>query len=114
MRNSLESHKRTVLEYIRSYSFNKPIDLIRQKSQMVDDLDRRLTASVQNLLNTYRIHGENMSKRILSLDPKKILKRGFAIVRQQTGIISRAADLKKNENALIEFSDGIVETKILK
>jgi exodeoxyribonuclease VII large subunit len=105
----------TIEHLVQSYSFNKPQDLLRQKSQRVDEMIRRLEQSIKNTLQVKQHDYGVASGRIGALDPVLILKRGFAIVKQDERSISTAASLRENRRATIDFHDGrafaIIEKK---
>ena len=112
MNNSIDSYRQTIAHLTQSYSFNKPHDMLRQRSQLIDDLHRRLE---QNLVHNFKIakyQSNSLSTRINSLNPKLVLKRGYAIIRQEHGIISTLKEIKTARPALIEFQDGIADVQI--
>jgi exodeoxyribonuclease VII large subunit len=112
---AIRSKKLTIEHLVQSYSFNKPQDLLRQKSQRVDEMIRRLEQSIKNTLQVKQHDYGVASGRIGALDPVLILKRGFAIVKQDERSISTAASLRENRRATIDFHDGrafaIIEKK---
>lgn len=100
--------KRLIVEHhVQSYSFNKPQDLLRQKSQRVDEMIRRLEQGIKNTLQLKRNGYGLASGRIGALDPDLILKRGYAIIKQDNRSISAAASLQEDRRATIEFHDGL-------
>ncbi|MFA6440314.1 MAG: exodeoxyribonuclease VII large subunit, partial [Bacteriovoracaceae bacterium] len=111
MNNSIDSYKQTIAHLTQSYSFNKPHDLLRQRSQHVDDLHRRLE---QNLTHQYvllRQQVTSLDSRIKTLDPTLVLKRGYVIVRQSNRIVSKRKDAS-NGAVEIEFHDGSIDAEI--
>ena len=54
---------------------------------------------------------EKFEALISSFDYKKILKRGYAIIRGDKKIISSKNDAFKEKEFLIEFSDGKIKAK---
>jgi exodeoxyribonuclease VII large subunit len=112
MSNSIDSYKQTIAHLTQSYSFNKPHDLLRQRSQYVDELHRRLG---QNLFHTFALLKQQVTSldgRIKTLDPRLVLKRGYAIVRQNDRIISKAKNAHPGKATTIEFHDGTVHAEI--
>ncbi|NJK71322.1 MAG: hypothetical protein HC932_03670 [Thermales bacterium] len=51
---------------------------------------------------------------IESLNPKKVLQRGYGIVRQKSRWISRAKNLSKQDAVELEMYDGIIDLQIKK
>ena len=56
---------------------------------------------------------KNISESIELLDPKRVLNRGYSIVRKGNKIIKSAQDLKDGDLIVNEFKDGIKSSKIL-
>jgi exodeoxyribonuclease VII large subunit len=108
MTNSIESYKNTISHLTKSYSFNRPNDLIRQRNQHVDELRRRLEQSLVHRVQLIRQHTSSFTSRINSLNPRSVLKRGYAIVKQKDSVISSAGEVLKHSNGTIEFHDGSV------
>ena len=108
MTNSVESYKNTISHLTKSYSFNRPNDLIRQRNQHVDELRRRLEQSLVHRVQLIRQHTSSFTSRINSLNPRSVLKRGYAIVKQNDSVISSAGEVHKHSNGTIEFHDGSV------
>jgi len=114
MITSIESYKNTVSNLTQSYSFNKPHDMLRQRSQQIDELQNRLIRNVLHSFSLVKQRTQFMSLRIKATNPKSILKRGFAIVRQDDSIISSVKKIVTSRSASIEFHDGIIDAEIIR
>lgn len=112
MKTTIDSHKQTVAHLTQSYSFNKPLDLLRQRSQHVDELHRRLEQNLMYHFTLLRQRVRSLDGRMTTLDPKLVLKRGYAIVRQSDRIVSTAKKTAAGAPATIEFHDGTVDAEI--
>jgi exodeoxyribonuclease VII large subunit len=77
------------------------------KRQILDITYKIEDISQQNLL-TFRREFELVSSQLFLHDPKNILQKGYAIVRQDGEIVERKANLKKGRVS-VEFQDGNVE-----
>jgi exodeoxyribonuclease VII large subunit len=108
----VQTQRDRIHNLLNSYAFNRPIDLLRQHSQRIDELERALVriASHAYALTTAR-HG-GLAGRLRALDPGLALRRGYAIVRKGGSIVSSRTLLLKNDAAEIEFRDGSVRTTI--
>lgn len=117
MEHSINSHRQTVETLVHSYSFNRPQDLMRQRSQGVDELTRRLEQSVAHYFQFTKHNLQSLSARIESLNPRLVLKRGYTIVKQNDVAVSSLKLLDEKKEAEIEFYDGrstvVIEQKIL-
>ena len=86
---------------------NSPSTRIRSDIQRVDELDHRLTATIQHRLQLARTHLSGLTQQMAALSPTAILERGFAIVTNQAGqIISRVRQVTQGQALNVEVSDG--------
>lgn len=108
MNTSIDSYRQTVENLVSSYSFNKPQDILRQRNQQLDELDRRLHQSIRHALLLSKNGMDSLHMRMKSLNPALILKRGYAIVRQEGTVVSSVKTFSSEKSTSIEFQDGIV------
>ncbi len=108
----LNHRKEHVRNLLHTYSFNKPIDLLRQHSQRVDDLERGLSSAVSHRLALLKSSSMSLDHRVAALDPNLVLKRGYTIVYKWGQVISSSARLRPNDEIDIKFSDGMVPSKV--
>jgi exodeoxyribonuclease VII large subunit len=112
MRNSMAARFRTdkdkIQALLRSYSLNRPLDMVRERSQTIDELDRRFRQILAHRAENLRQRAESLAKRIQSVDPQLTLKRGFAIVYRDERIIPAASLLAEEDRISIKFHDGSV------
>lgn len=108
----VSDRKDQIRHLLSSYSFNKPIDLLRQHTQRVDELDRSMAASVAHRVALVRSHADALHHRIKALDPQLTLKRGYAIVSRNDAIVSSATMLHANDAIDIRFHDGNVSSTV--
>jgi exodeoxyribonuclease VII large subunit len=109
----LNDRKEHVRNLLRSYSFNRPIDLLRQHSQRVDELDRGLSSAISHRLALLKSSSQALHHRMAALDPALVLQRGYAIVYRGDKIISAANRLHTNDEIDIKFRDGTVSSKVM-
>jgi len=58
-------------------------------------------------------HLELLRQKLATLDPKAVLQRGYAVVRQENGAIARAAaELEVGQNLSIQLGQGEVKVKV--
>ncbi|OUL31189.1 exodeoxyribonuclease VII large subunit [Nostoc sp. 106C] len=90
--------------------------LDRQVQQEV----QRLTWKRQQLLQATKRrsqqasqHLEMLHQKLVTLDPKAVLQRGYAVVRQENGAIARSvAELAVGDELLIQLGQGEVKVKV--
>lgn len=109
----LNGSKEHVRHLLRSYSFNRPIDLLRQYSQRVDELDRGLSSAISHRLALLKAMSQDLHHRITALDPELVLRRGYAIVYKGDEIVGTANRLHSNDEIDIKFRDGTVPSKVI-
>lgn len=57
---------------------------------------------------------ELLRQKLISLDPKAVLQRGYAVVREENGAIARhAAKLTLDQELLIQLAQGEVKVKVI-
>jgi exodeoxyribonuclease VII large subunit len=110
--NRLRSSKERVQSLVGSYSFNKPLDILRQRSQRVDEVERRMVQIVGHRLTIDRQRAQSFAKRIQSLDPQLALKRGYTIVYRNQKILPSVAQLSEKERITVKFRDGTAESVV--
>ncbi|MCI0707486.1 MAG: exodeoxyribonuclease VII large subunit [Ignavibacteriae bacterium] len=99
---------------VSSYSFNKPKDLLRQSAQRVDELERSLARSFVHLYKLAAGNHQGIHQRLVSLNPGRVLQRGYAIVRKDGQIMTSSHMLKEGDTAAIQFHDGEVPARVEK
>jgi exodeoxyribonuclease VII large subunit len=86
---------------------NSPLVQVQSGSQLVDELERRLTASYAHLIQLSRSQLHGLAQRMQALNPRAVLERGYAIVSNRAGeAISRISQVKVGEALNVQVSDG--------
>jgi exodeoxyribonuclease VII large subunit len=86
---------------------NSPLVQVQSGSQLVDELERRLTASYAHLIQLSRSQLQGLAQRMQALNPRAVLERGYAIVSNRAGeAISRISQVKVGEALNVQVSDG--------
>ena len=112
VRDVLGYRKEQIRNLLQSYSFNKPIDLLRQYSQRVDELERNLTAAMVHNLSMLKANSESLRHQLIALDPTLVLRRGYTIVRKDGKVIGSSKLLKQEDAIDITFQDGTLLSKV--
>ena len=101
----LSSSRKKINDAFNSYGFRIPMDIVRRKSQQVDNITYRL---MQNMDRKFLINQNKLSlliKTIESNNLEKTLKKGFVLIKQNSKFITRAANFNINQDAKIKFFD---------
>jgi exodeoxyribonuclease VII large subunit len=99
----------SVQNILKSYGFRMPLDLVRRKSQQLDNVIYKISNGINRkfLFNSNKL--SLIIKTIESYDTKRILKKGFALVKQDSKYIKRVSQFDRKKLAAIEFYDGSIE-----
>ena len=107
-----KSKKEKVHNALNSYGFRTPAGILRRRAQEVDNmLYKILHCTDRNIL----IKNNRLSLVVKSLeshDLQRTLKKGFVLVSQDSKLISRSENLRKEIPASLKFYDGEVTVKI--
>lgn len=82
--------------------------LQRHTQQAID----RLLGRLQVALDTSQRHVHYAKQTLRQLDPKVVLKRGYALVRDEKGQLAKAGELKPGDTIAIELSSSIINAGV--
>jgi exodeoxyribonuclease VII large subunit len=91
---------------LKTYSFNRPYDLLRSFSQRVDDLDRRLKSKMTHRLEVIKTESRSLGQRLEALDPERVVNRGYAIVYNGNEIMETSGEVRARGQGVIRLKDG--------
>jgi exodeoxyribonuclease VII large subunit len=106
--SAIGRHRERLRGYLRSYAFNLPADLIRQRSQRLDEIQVSLTRIAGQHAGLARKGLEALRMRLLNLDPQRVLERGYVIVYVGGRSVGSALALTPGERMRLRFHDGSV------
>ncbi|MCH7972835.1 MAG: exodeoxyribonuclease VII large subunit [Bacteroidetes bacterium] len=90
---------------INSYGFKLPENFVKQNYQKVDNLVYKLFNNIDKKMAYTKNNLYLLIKSIESFDLKKTLKRGFALVKQDSKFITRAKNFNSKKPAILKFYD---------
>ncbi len=110
MRSSLKSRQERVNRARNSRFLTRPKDQLYRKMQDLDYLSRRLGQAVLAQLKAKKAGLALQVSRLEDLSPVATLKRGYAICRDNRGmIIKQAETVKPGENLEVIMLDGSID-----
>jgi exodeoxyribonuclease VII large subunit len=109
----IEDHRLHVRSLLGSYAFNRPVDLLRQSSQRFDEATRTLISTTDHRHALARARVIALQQRFASLDPRLVLKRGYAIVSRDGRFVDGRAMLRSGDVIDVEFHDGSVRSRVI-
>ncbi len=107
-RHNLQSRNREiVLNLNRRLALRSPQSRLRTDRQRVDEWLHRCSQSVINQIRLSRIHLNGLVNNLYNLNPKAVLKRGYAIVWREDGSLLRTAkQVYHDEQLRVQMNDG--------
>lgn len=109
-RNLFES-KSEILNILSSYAFRYPFDGIRKYSQMLDQFNFRIIKEIEKKVLLTERSLSLITQKIETYDINKTLKRGFALIKQNSKIVSRKKNYNLGVPSTVKFYDGEIEVK---
>jgi exodeoxyribonuclease VII large subunit len=98
---------RSRIESIRTgYAFRRPQDLIYQRMQRLDELQRNIAFAMNQHLKFYRSKMEHLHKQLQSMNPREILNRGYSICYKDGEIIKDVAQLNLEDMVEVKLARG--------
>ena len=109
----LREKDKNVYQLIKSLNINNLKNFIKEKKDKIKIYDKSLTNLLKDKFKYFQLNLNSIFARLDSLDTKKILKRGFSIIRDlNNNIIYKKNHTLKNNDVIIELSDGKIKAKI--
>ena len=98
----------------RRLELRSPAWRVRNDRQRLDELQTRLTSRQLHRLELLRGNTSSMHKRLMSLGPAAVLRRGYAIVHTADGALVKSVRQVHREDVLdIRVSDGSIVSQVL-
>jgi exodeoxyribonuclease VII large subunit len=109
----LKEKDKNIYQLVKSLNINNLKNLIREKKDKIKSFDKSLFNLLKNKFKYFHLNLNGIFSRLNSLDTNRILKRGFSIVRDlNNNIIYKKDSANKNNDIIIELSDGKIKAKI--
>jgi len=75
--------------------------------QRLDELSLRFSATMKNFLRAQSARIQSVGGRLRALDPRQVLNRGYALVRDSSGrLVTSLQQVKLDENMDVRLKDG--------
>ncbi len=109
----LREKDKNVYQLVKSLNINNLKNFIKEKKDKIKIYDKSLTNLLKDKFKYFQLNLNSIFARLDSLDTKKILKRGFSIIRDlNNNIIYKKNHTLKHDDVIIELSDGKIKAKI--
>ena len=114
MKNIL-SNKRKELEVRKeSYYLKNFSKLIEEKNRLLMERESRLLRAIDYYLNIKKNQLENKIQRLITLNPLKILERGYSVVTKEGIGIKTISDINIGDEIEVRINDGKIISKVEK
>jgi len=94
------------------YGFRRPLDLIYQHRQRLDELQRSITAAATHFLQLKKSRFKNIQQHLHSLSPEAILKRGYSICYKDGKIVKNIDELQLSDAVKIRLAKGAFSAEV--
>lgn len=84
----------------------RPSQILDDNFQRLDNLSLRLANAFPNIIKGKQQQLRFLSKLLESYHYKKVLERGFVMVRKGKGLVASAANINAGDKLELEFADG--------
>jgi len=109
MKNKVEELSNKLYYTVNSYAFRYPLDLVRRRAQEIDFLTSGLLKDAGSKLLTFKSKVSILAKSLEAYNMRRILDRGFVLVKQNSRFVTKAANYNKEDSAILQFSDGNIK-----
>ena len=98
-----------------SYGLRRPLDILRQHQQALDELNRRLEQAIGQHVERQKMRLEALTRQLQALSYENVLQRGFALVRDHDtkALLMTAAQVQPEQQIDILFQDGEAGARVV-
>jgi exodeoxyribonuclease VII large subunit len=86
---------------------------IRQEAQTIAWKRQQLLQTTHHQLQSAVQHCHLLRQKLTTLDPAAILRRGYAVVRQEQTVLRSAADLQPDQELMVQLAQGQVRVRVI-
>ncbi|NQV14800.1 exodeoxyribonuclease VII large subunit [bacterium] len=111
--NRVERHEQRLNAIQGSYALKRPVLMINQASQRLDNMQDHSLRMVKEKIGNYGSKLDGFEQQVKALNPLSVLVRGFAVLSKPDGKIIRSVNqLKVGDQVQVRLSDGEVQSTI--
>ncbi|HZV12284.1 MAG TPA: exodeoxyribonuclease VII large subunit [Candidatus Kapabacteria bacterium] len=114
VQQTVREYRNNIESMLSGGAFRMPFHMVNRYTQSVDAAGHSLGQSVTHNVVIARQKIDNLEQQLSALHPEKVLRRGYAIVRKDNVIVSRASALDAGDAVNIEFADAVHDAAITK
>ncbi|HET7153393.1 MAG TPA: exodeoxyribonuclease VII large subunit [Candidatus Kapabacteria bacterium] len=110
----VERHRNTIESMLAGSAFRMPFHIVSRYSQSVDAAEQSIERGMAHNRAIAREKVKHLQRQLSALNPKSVLRRGYAIVRKNDTIVPRASGVTAGDNIKIEFADAARDAVVTK
>ncbi len=96
-------------------SLQRPEDILTGRRQTLDALADSIMSSQKHNVRDHRHRVVTLTQRLQALNPASVLRRGYSIVRDDSGqVLRNAEDVEVSDHILIELQNGELDAEVLR
>ena len=113
MESKISAYSERLDSYLKRPLFLHPEAIYGDKIDKVNDLFRRIKASMDGRINVLEARLSGLSHSLEGVSPLSVLRRGYGLLEDSKGnVITSAAQAKPGEELSTRMMDGIIHSKI--
>ncbi|WP_294659305.1 exodeoxyribonuclease VII large subunit [uncultured Fusobacterium sp.] len=114
MKNILSNKKKELEVRKESYYLKNFSKLIEEKNRLLMERESRLLRAIDYYLNIKKNQLENKIQRLITLNPLKILERGYSVVTKEGMGVKTISDINIGDEIEVRINDGKIISKVEK
>jgi len=110
----LQWYKRRLVDVGRRTVLERPQEIIRMRSQMLDQLEDRAQRAMRHQMELLQAKLRQLTGELEALSPLSVLTRGYSIVQREDNksLVTSMRQLKPNDLLAITLKEGQVTAKV--
>jgi len=94
--------------------YKTSMNYINENQSNSQNFREQLEKSKEQILNSEKLYIDNNKNILLAFDPLRVLKRGYSIVRSESGrAVTSIKEVKPKDSLTIQLSDGDVRASVI-
>jgi exodeoxyribonuclease VII large subunit len=110
----LELLKNELNQIVSRPMFKKPFEVVHANYRELDQVGYKLQTLAERIISLKRKNLEMIETKIIALNPKSVLERGYSIVTKKGEVLKSSLDVKEKEDINIILHRGKVDAKVKK
>lgn len=106
---NIQEYRQRIDDVIDSYMFRYPLEKVKNFYQKIDNLIFKISQLIDKKLMLAEKETQKYYAIVNSYDIQKILKKGFALIKQDNKFVTRKNDFISDRATLIKFYDGEIK-----